>query len=66
MEALWATILFSGFALEVIIRPKKIYTIPLQYFPENQSVTVVVGNFNHYFLLNFLHFTEFGINPIFC
>jgi hypothetical protein len=22
MEALWATILFSGFALEVIIRPK--------------------------------------------
>jgi len=23
MEALWATILFSGFALEVIIRPLK-------------------------------------------
>ena len=23
MEALWATILFSGFALEVIIRPQK-------------------------------------------
>ena len=23
MEALWATILFSGFALEVIIRPEK-------------------------------------------
>ena len=23
MEALWATILFSGFALEVIIRPYK-------------------------------------------
>ena len=25
MEALWATILFSGFALEVIIRQRKFY-----------------------------------------
>jgi hypothetical protein len=30
MEALWATILFSGFALEVIIRPQKFFFVNMQ------------------------------------
>ena len=38
MEALWATILFSGFALEVIIRPPKTY---------DANMMSIIGKFLH-------------------
>ena len=59
MEALWATILFSGFALEVIIRPNRFYSSSIVKhlrFNPNLKVGEDVD-----FIINFLRKAQTGV-----